>query len=136
MLSSYHFTTDQQFRLVDMDDTISDFLGVKIRKGEALDEYVTRESLPVFLQCIVDVFKGKEVKQVPVSFLVKETAYQTLFSLKPVFNKAGQVTTIKGRFSLLRKQPALVKDVQEAKDAQNSRKKAPHRSKNRPKERK
>lgn len=134
MLSSYHFTTDQQFRLVDMDARLSEFLAIKISKGEALDEYVTREALPVFLQCIVDVFKGKPVKQVPMAFLINETIYQTLLTLKPVFNKSGQVTSIKGNLLPVRQQSALIKDVQETKDAQRGSKKAPDRSKNRPKE--
>ncbi|MCA9389750.1 MAG: hypothetical protein KC585_04065 [Candidatus Magasanikbacteria bacterium] len=116
MSTTYKFTTDRHFRLVDTDPELSALLSVKTLIGEALDEYVTREDLPHFLQCIVDVFKGTEIKREPVHFLIGEAKYKTLINLKPISDKHGLLTAIKGSVVLL-DEPLLIKNVKKTKDA-------------------
>ena len=116
MSSAYKFTTDRHFRLVDIDPQLEKFLSKKSLKGEALDEYITRDDLPQFLQYIVDVFKGVEVKRQPVHFIVDKSVYKILMDLKPVTNKRGVLTSIKGSFVLNDDITALFKDVQQTKN--------------------
>lgn len=111
MSSTYKFTTDKHFRLVDIDPHLAKLLSKKSLVGEALDEYITREDLPQFLQYIVDVFKGQEVKREPVHFLVGTSTYKTLMNLKPVTNRDGVLTSIKGSFVLSDDISALIKNV-------------------------
>lgn len=96
MRNRYKFTTDAQFRLVDMDPRLMKRLSIT-KLNFPIDEYISRKHLPTFLGALLDAFRGKPVTDLLTEFLLpNKESVRLLVSMHALFDKRKHVTKIKG----------------------------------------
>ncbi len=100
----YAFMLDAHAFVTDASPPLYELFGLKFQKDRRFrfDPFVARESGVVFLQTVLNAYRGAKVKRALISIIpkrgVKKYAY---ISLSPAeVDSLGLVTALKGRFEL------------------------------------